>query len=77
MMLSEVVFNKWFWTIALSVFLIIFLPLAIIWFILNLPPILRIFATIAIVILWGVVSGYKDWLIAKRKEEEKTAEKSS
>jgi hypothetical protein len=47
------------------------LPLTVILMILQAPPEIRIFATISIVVLWGVVSGYKDWLVSKRKEAEK------
>jgi len=39
--------------------------------ILNLPSELRLVATIAIFISWGVVAAYKDWVKSKREEEEK------
>jgi len=48
--------------------MIIALPLVVVWGILNLPSELRIVATICIVVVWGVASGYKDWVISKRKE---------
>jgi cellulose synthase/poly-beta-1,6-N-acetylglucosamine synthase-like glycosyltransferase len=66
----EVLYDKWFWTIVISVALIIIIPLIVIWIIFYLPPELKLVATICIVILWGVVSGYKDWVVSKRKSEE-------
>jgi hypothetical protein len=35
-----------------------------------MAPEFRVVATISIIVLWGIFSGYKDWVIAKRKEEE-------
>jgi len=48
--------------------MIIALPLVVVWGIVKLPSELRIVATICIVVAWGVVSGYKEWIISKRKE---------
>jgi len=62
--------DKWVFIIVISVILILTVPLFVIWFVLQLDPALRFVATILIIVLWGVVSGYKDWIIAKRKEEE-------
>jgi len=67
--MSEV-FSKWTWIIIASVILILVIPLIVVWTILQLSPELRLVATISIIVLWGVVSGYKDWIIAKRKEGE-------
>ncbi len=66
----EVLSDAWFWMIVISAFLIIIIPLIVIWTIFYLPPELKLVATICLVILWGVVSGYKDWVISKRKSEE-------
>lgn len=67
--------ERWFWYIVLALTLIIGSPLLIIWVIINLPPIFQLLATIILVVLWGVAAGYKDWVIEKRKEEEKKAGK--
>lgn len=67
MILSE----KWFWIVVLSVTLIFVMPLLVVWTILHLDPTLKIVATIFLVVLWGVVSGYKDWIVSKRAGEEK------
>ena len=48
---------------------IVITPFLLIILILNLPPPLNFLSTILIVIAWGVVAGYKDWIIAKAKEE--------
>jgi uncharacterized membrane protein len=68
--LLEVLQDKWFWLIVVSIFLIIIVPFLVVWTIFYLPPELKIVAMIGLVILWGVVSGYKDWIVSKRKSEE-------
>ena len=70
--MRDIFFSRWLWIIVISVVLIISVPLLVIWAILNLPPYLRLFATIALVILWGIASGYKDWVASKRKETEES-----
>lgn len=67
----EVIRDEWFWVIVISVALIIIVPLIVIWSIFYLPSELKLVATISLIIIWGVVSGYKDWVISKRKSEEK------
>jgi hypothetical protein len=68
--MSWIFSEEWLWIIILSFIAILVGPLLIIWFILILPGELKILATILIVVGWGVVAGYKDWLQARRKEEE-------
>ncbi|MEM2111795.1 MAG: hypothetical protein QXX08_07955 [Candidatus Bathyarchaeia archaeon] len=65
----SIIFEKWLWIIIVSVFLIIVGPLIVIWLIINLPTDIRVLATICIIILWGVVSGYKDWILSKEKNK--------
>jgi hypothetical protein len=55
----------------LIVVLIVTVPFIVIYAILLLPPIWGpALATIVLIIVWGVASGYKDWVTARRKEEE-------
>lgn len=68
--MGGILFDKWIWITIFSVLLVIVLPLVIVWGILNLPVELRIIATICIIVLWGVVSGYKDWIVSKEREKE-------
>ncbi|MEM2703272.1 MAG: hypothetical protein QXR45_08935 [Candidatus Bathyarchaeia archaeon] len=68
----EVLSDIWFWIIVISAALIILIPLVVIWTIFYLPTELKLVATICLVILWGIVSGYKDWITSKRKSEEET-----
>lgn len=68
--MSSAMLDKWVWITILSVVLIIAGPLVIVWGILNLPADLRIVSTICIIVLWGVVSGYKDWVISKQREKD-------
>jgi hypothetical protein len=69
--LTWILREQWLWIIIVGVILILALPLAIIWLILDLPPEGRLIATVAIIIGWGVAAGYRDWLVSKRKEERK------
>lgn len=69
--LSSVMLDRWAWITILSVILIIVVPLAVIWVIVQIPPMFRIIATTAIFVAWAVVSGYKDWVISKSKEAER------
>jgi hypothetical protein len=74
--MSWILSEGWFWIIVLSLIAVLLGPLLIVWFILILPGELKILATILIVVGWGVAAGYKDWLKAKRKEEEQKMEPS-
>jgi hypothetical protein len=69
---SMSVSDKWVWITIFSVVLVMVVPLVVIWGILNMPPELRLIATLGIIVLWAVVSGYKDWVISKRQESEKS-----
>jgi membrane protein YdbS with pleckstrin-like domain len=63
--------EQWFWLIVLFVILIAIVPFVVIYFILLLPPIWGpALATVVLLVCWGVIGGYKDWVQAKRKEEE-------
>jgi hypothetical protein len=62
--------DKWAWITVLSVVLVMVVPLVLVWLILQMPGIFRLVATIAIFVVWGIVSGYKDWVVSKHKEAE-------
>jgi uncharacterized membrane protein len=68
--LPSVILDKWTWIVILSIVLVLVVPLIVVWAVLQMASEFRVVATISIIVLWGVVSGYKDWVIAKRKEEE-------
>jgi len=69
--MSKVWKENWFWFIILLVSLIVTVPFIVIYLVLLLPPIWGpALFMVALIIIWGLVSGYKDWVIAKRKEEE-------
>jgi hypothetical protein len=63
-------FDRWFFVTVMSVTLVLIVPLVVVWLILQVGPEFRLVATIAIIVAWGVVSGYKDWIISKRKEQQ-------
>jgi hypothetical protein len=69
--LTQVTKERWFWFIVLLVMLIVTVPFIVIYLIFLLPPLWGpALATIVLIIVWGVASGYKDWVTARRKEEE-------
>ena len=69
--MSWILSEEWLWIIILSLIAVLVGPLLIVWFILVLPAELKIIATILIVVAWGFAAGYKDWLQARLKEEER------
>lgn len=66
--------EKWLWIIILGVIAVITTPLLIVYFILMLEFPYNTIATIGLVAVWGVVAGYKEWVISKRKEEKQKPE---
>ncbi len=75
--MSESGFNKWVAIIILSVILITVGPLMVVWAILHLESYYAMAAIIFLIILWGVASGYKDWVISKRQEEDREKKNQS
>jgi hypothetical protein len=67
--MSWILKERWFWLIVVSAMLIVTLPFLILILILNLPPILSFVTLILLLIAWGIVAGYRDWLRDKGKEE--------
>jgi len=69
--MSKVLKENWFWLIILLVALIVAVPFVVIYLVFLLPPIWGpALFMVALMVVWALVSGYKDWVIAKRKEEE-------
>ncbi|MEM2506836.1 MAG: hypothetical protein QXF61_07345 [Nitrososphaeria archaeon] len=62
--------EKLFWIIIIAIALVCFFPFLVVEIILILPPTARLVVTVLIIIGWGFVAGYREWVIAKRKEEE-------
>jgi len=62
--------EEWFWLIVIFATVILTVPFVVIYVVLLLPPIWGpAFFTVALVIVWAVVSGYKDCVTSKHKEE--------
>lgn len=67
--LREILTSKWYWIIV-SIGIAVFLtPYILVLVILYLPSPFNAIMTIGIIIAWGIVAGYKDWIISKKKEE--------
>jgi len=60
--------EKWLWIIVSCLILIFILPFFIVMVLLTLPEPLNAIATLLLILLWGVVTGYKDWLMHRKKE---------
>ncbi|MGD0029364.1 MAG: hypothetical protein ABSC91_10550 [Candidatus Bathyarchaeia archaeon] len=69
--------DNWFLITVLSVALIVTVPFLVVWGMLYLPPIWALVATIGIIIMWGVASGYKDWIVSRRRELEEKPQQAS
>ncbi len=67
--LKWLLFNQWIWIIISGMSAILIGPFIVIYGIFALPLPYRGFAVVTIVIGWGIASGYKDWVINKRREE--------
>lgn len=63
--------SKWFWIIVLIGCLVLLTPFILVFIILLLPFPYNTIATAGIIVAWGIVAGYKDWVLAKKKEMEK------
>jgi Flp pilus assembly protein TadB len=69
--MAKVLKENWFWFIVLSAALIVTVPFIVIYLVLLSPPIWGpAFFMVALIVVWALVSGYKDWATDKRKEEE-------
>jgi len=75
--MAGILSEEWLWIIVLALIVILIGPLLIVWLVLALPAELKLVATVLIVIGWGVASGYKDWILEKRRREEEQGEKRS
>ena len=69
--------EKWFWIIFLAMVSIILVPFIFVTIILGMPPILRVVATVLLVVCWGVAGAYKDWMKEKREQEKKMEQSGS
>ena len=69
--------EKWFWIIFLACVSIILVPFILVTIILGLPPILRVVATVLLVVSWGVAAAYKDWMKEKHEQEKEMEQSGS
>ena len=69
--IRSILTSKWFWIIVILCSLVVVTPFVCLLIILLLPIPLNALATIGIVIAWGIVAGYKDWILSKKGEEER------
>ncbi len=70
--MSWIFSEEWLWIVVVALAAILVLPILIVWVILSLPDYMKVVATVLIVVGWGFAAGYKDWLVAKRREDEKS-----
>lgn len=67
--MASVLSEEWLWIIITALILILVFPFFVLLLILNLPHPYNGLVIICIIVGWGVVSGYKDWIISKKREE--------
>ena len=68
-LLDITLFNKWLWIIIGAMCTIFVAPFLIIYVVLMSPSWLSTTIIILVIIGWGIVGGYKDWSLHRRKEE--------
>lgn len=73
-LISSILRSKYFWVIVIAGILVTLTPFLLVLAIAWLPSPFNALATIGIVIAWGVVAAYKDWILSKIKESEQGAE---
>jgi glucan phosphoethanolaminetransferase (alkaline phosphatase superfamily) len=64
--IKDILSEKWFWIIVISLVAILVGSMLIVLIIVLLPPPFNAILTICIIIAWGVVAGYKEWLKEKK-----------
>jgi membrane protein required for beta-lactamase induction len=65
--------ENWFWLIVLFVGVICTVPFIVIYLVLLLQTIwwwVPACFMVVLIVVWALVSGYKDWVTARRKEDE-------
>lgn len=67
--MSFIIREKWIWIIISMCILVLVVPYALMWMILQMPDVLRAFLVWFIILGWGIAAGYKDWLMDRRKRE--------
>lgn len=61
--------NKWLWITILGCIAVMIGPILIIYIIALMPVTFKVASMLVIMIGWGVAGGYKDWAVARRKEQ--------
>ena len=72
--MASILKEKWLWIIIIGLIAILVMPFVIVWFILALPAPFNMVAAIGMVLGWGVVAGYKDWVMSEGRKKTKTYE---
>jgi hypothetical protein len=61
--------EKWIWIIIGMCILVLIGPYLLMWVILQMPDVLRASFVFFMTLGWGIVAGYKDWLMDAKKEK--------
>lgn len=70
-LIIDVLHEKWFWLIVISLVLMFVVPFIVIWVLVFLPYPLNTILLVCILVCWGIVSGYKDWITSQSEKEDK------
>lgn len=62
--------HKWLWIIIFGCIAAAVGPWTLIYLFVALPPPFNACVCLSIVFGWGIVTGWKDWILYKRKEEQ-------
>ncbi|RLI21148.1 hypothetical protein DRO54_04500 [Candidatus Bathyarchaeota archaeon] len=71
----SIMVSEWLWIIIIALILITAFPLLVVWVIMSLPDVVQAIIVFCIIIGWGIVAGYKEWLEAKHERENKALQR--
>jgi len=67
--LDWLLLNKWFWITILGCWAVMIGPFIFLTLMIYLPAPVKVAGLFCLLVGWGVASGYKDWVQARRQEQ--------
>lgn len=68
-LIRDILTSRWYWIIVIMGCAIMITPFIFVLILLYLPTPVNALGMFAIVVGWGVVAGYKDWILEQRAKQ--------
>lgn len=68
-----VVKERWFWKLVAIFMAILLVPLVGAWLIMSMPPVIMYVSVVALLVLFCVVRGWRDWSAKKAEDSDESA----